>query len=477
MKENIIGREREQQILEERLSSGRAEFIAVYGRRRVGKTFLIKEYFEKEMVFQTAGMAKAGKAMQLKSFYSDLMYYGLPAGTPRPQDWIEAFSLLRRLIESHPNPRKVVLLDELPWMDTPKSGFIQALEHFWNSWASSKRDLVLVVCGSATSWMMNKLINSHGGLYNRITCRLMIEAFTLRETEKLLLSKGFHLSRYEIAEYYMIMGGTPFYLDMLSPAMSLAQNIDTLLFSPTGSLHDEFRNLYAALFKNSDDHEKVVEALSRKGVGLTREELLKASGLPSGGAFTTILQNLKWCGFIREYTNYHHSRGEQTLYQLVDFFTLFHYNFLVDKQSKADNTWTAIQVKPRFATWMGLTFELLALSHVNQIKQKLGIRGINTQEYAWRCPPAPSGEKGAQVDLVIVRDDRTVNLCEIKCSMTPYYITESEEMSLRNKVARFMEADQRKHSVQLTFVSTFGVERGSHSGIVNNEITLQDLFE
>lgn len=477
MKANIIGREREQQVLDERLSSGKAEFIAVCGRRRVGKTFLIKEFFESELVFQTAGMAGAGKAMQLKSFFSDLVYYGLPSSCACPHDWIEAFSLLRRLIEMHPSERKVVLLDELPWMDTPKSGFVSALEHFWNSWASGRRDLVLVVCGSATSWMMNKLINSHGGLHNRITCRLLIEPFTLRETEQMLVSKGFHLSQYEIAEYYMIMGGTPFYLDMLSPAKSLAQNIDTLLFSATGSLSDEFRNLYAALFKNSADYEKVVEALSRKGVGLTREELLKATGLPSGGAFSIVMQNLKWCGFVREYTNYHHTRGEQTLYQLVDFFTLFYFNFLSDKSIQTTNAWTAIQMKPQFATWMGLTFELLALSHVKQIKRKLGISGLRTQEYAWRCPARTSAEKGAQVDLMLVRDDRTVNLCEMKFSIAPYHITESEEMALRNKVARFMEADNGKHSVQVTYVTTFGVAKGKHTGMVSNEVTLRDLFE
>lgn len=469
MKQNIIGREKEKAILERIINSNKAEFLAVYGRRRVGKTFLVKEFFEDELIFQTAGLANESMKRQIKSFYEDLLEWGLPRQSSRPKDWIEAFSMLRALIKQSSTKRKVILLDELPWMDTPRSGFLSALEHFWNSWASGRHDIVTVVCGSSTSWMMDKLINNHGGLHNRLTCQLFLEPFTLGESEQFLEWKGFHLSRYDVAVGYMVFGGTPYYLDMLDARMSLAQNIDELLFRPNGLLTREFSNLYAALFHHSEDYIKVVEALSKKKTGMSRNEIIAATALPTGNGLTTILKNLEWCGFIRKYQNYKASRSDSILYQLTDFFTLFHFRFLGEKKSN----WNALQGTPGFRAWAGLTFELLALSHIKQIKHKLGISGVNSTEYAWRLIDS---EQGAQIDLVIDRSDNTINLCEMKFSIGVFSIDKSYEMNLRNKLMRFIACSSRHKSVQLTFVTTFGVEHNAHSSIVNNEVILDDLF-
>lgn len=471
MKQNIIGREKEKALLERVFRSNKAEFIAVCGRRRVGKTFLVKEFFEGELVFQTAGLAHDRMSKQIKSFYEDLVECGLSRQPRPPKDWIEAFSLLRELIKQSTRVRKVILLDEMPWMDTPRSGFISALEHFWNSWASGRHDIVLVVCGSATSWMMDKLINNHGGLHNRLTCQLFLEPFTLGEAEIFLQSRGFRLSRYDIAVGYMVLGGIPYYLDMLDASLSLAQNINQLLFRPNGALAHEFSNLYAALFKNSEDYIKIIEALSKKKSGLSRTEIIKATSLSSGNGLTTMLNNLEWCGFIRRYQNYNASRKDNILYQLIDFFTLFYYNFLVN-DTKYMN-WNALLGTPTFYTWAGLTFEVLALHHVDQIKSKLSICGINTKEYAWRTT---SSDRGAQIDLVIDRADNTINLCEMKFSVGLFSIDKNYDMNLRNKLARFMATAEKRKSIQLTFVTTFGIEHNSHSGIVNNEVILDDLF-
>ncbi len=471
MKENIIGRDKEKQILSDIYNSGKSEFVAVCGRRRVGKTFLIKEYFEEELLFQTSGVANANKTTQIKTFYNEMLSCGLQSNK-KPADWIDVFFMLRQIIEQSKQQRKVILLDELPWMDTPRSGFISALEHFWNSWASSRHDVVLVVCGSSTSWMMNKLIQNHGGLYNRITQRIFLEPFTLKETEQMLQHKGFMLSRYEIAELYMILGGIPFYIDMLQQGLSLSQNIDDLLFRRNGSLRNEFDNLYASLFTNSDDYVKVVSALSKRKIGLTRAEIVDETKLNSGGGLSAMLQNLEWSGFLRIYDNYMGKRGETTLYQLTDFFTLFYFHFL-RKDTKAENTWTTIQHTPEFHSWIGLTFELLALLHINQVKSALGISGVRTKEYAWR---QHDEGQGAQIDLVIDRTDNTVNLCEMKFSINPYEIDKDYEMNLRNKLSCFIKQPKFRKSVQLTFITTYGVVRNTHCGIVNNEITLEDLF-
>ena len=470
MIENIIGRTYEKQLLTSILDSNKSEFVAVCGRRRVGKTFLIKEFFEDTMLFHTAGMANEDMKRQIKSFYEDLIDSGLSRQDEPPRDWIDIFRLLRMLIMQSSSGRKVILLDELPWMDTPRSGFVAALEHFWNSWASGRRDIVLIVCGSATSWIMDKLFNNHGGLYNRLTQRIFLEPFNLYETELFLQSKGFVLSRYEVAVLYMVMGGIPYYLDMLDTRFSIAQNIDQLLFRRNGTLHNEFQNLYAALFRNSDDYITVVEALSHRKAGLTRNEIIRQTGLVSGNGLTTILRNLETCGFIRQYQNYQAARNEATIYQLVDFFTLFHFHFLAPKNQ---DDWMSLLGKAEFYAWAGLTFELLAWHHLPQIKKKLGISGIKTNAYAWRCSDE---EKGSQIDLVIERADQTINICEMKFSTIPYSITADYEMNLRHKIASFQEYTKMKKSLQMTFVTSYGLASNTHSSIVSNEVILNDLF-
>ena len=382
MKENILGREAEKDLLSRIYDSGSSEFIAVCGRRRVGKTFLVREFFEEEMVFQCAGVANAGTQEQLKSFYHTLRRYDNSVSTML-SDWMDAFEMLISYLESLSQKRKVVFIDELPWMDTPGAHFVSALEHFWNSWTSARRDIVLIVCGSATSWMMDKLINNHGGLYGRLTHSMFLSPFTLAEAEKLLISQGVSMSRHEIAEAYMIMGGIPYYLKMIDPRLSLAQNIDRLMFNPNGGLYNEFETLYRSLFNNSESYIKVVECLNSKGYGMTRSEIAETSGIKSGKTLTTILDYLESCGFIRRYNNYGCSE-RKSLFQLIDFFTLFHFRFMRDSSFRNRQYWTSLQRTPRFYAWAGISFEILSACHINEIKRKLGISGVATNVYSWR---------------------------------------------------------------------------------------------
>lgn len=477
MIENIIGRKEEKDALARIYGSGQSEFVAICGRRRVGKTFLVREYFEEQMVFQSSGIANEGTAEQLKNFYYTLRRYDNTVGE-MPKDWIDAFELLISYLSSLHVERKVVFLDELPWMDTTGSNFISALEHFWNGWASARKDIVLIVCGSATSWMMDKLIHNHGGLYGRLTHRMMLSAFTLGEAEDFLQSKGIRLSRYEVAEAYMVFGGIPYYLNLLDSRLSLAQNIDRLLFNPNGQLYGEFEMLYHSLFAHSEQYIKVVECLNRKGYGMTRTEIVEATGMKSGKMLSTILGNLEACGFIRKYTNFGCSE-RKSLYQLVDFFTLFYFRFLRESSFRNLQYWSSLQRTPRFYAWAGISFEILAMGHIGQIKNKMGVSGVATSEYSWRSKVREDGDDGraAQVDLVIERADNTINLCEMKFSEGEYAITKDYDLVLRNKTQRFIEETKTRKSVQLTFVTTYGVKKGMYAGCVQNEVVLDDLFE
>lgn len=453
------------------MNSKKSEFVVVCGRRRVGKTFIIREFFKENIVFQLSGLSNRPTNEQLKNFSHTLSLY---TGKEEvlPEDWLDAFYRLEKYLLTLENKRKVVFLDELPWLDTPNSNFVAGLEHFWNGWASARKDIVLVVCGSSTSWIMDNLINNHGGLHNRITNQFIIQPFNLQETEEMLLSKGFRLSRYEIVECYMVMGGIPFYIDMLDASKSLSKNIDELFFDPVGAMHNEFENLYAALFRKSDDYVRVVKAMSQHSKGITRNDIVASTGLKSGSALTTILKNLEYCGFIRSYTNFAYTKKE-TLFQLIDFYSRFYFRFIHGKGFRDIKYWSAIQPTPEFYAWAGVSFELLSLQHIEQIKKALGIAGVLANVYGWRSRKK-NGD--AQIDLIIDRNDQTTNLCEMKFCKGRFAINKKYAEELRNKIDVFEAEIRNKKSLQLTFVTTKGVERNGHSNVVTNEVLLGDLF-
>ncbi|MDR0603251.1 MAG: AAA family ATPase [Bacteroidales bacterium] len=466
----IVGRKQEISKLQELYNSGKPEFVAIYGRRRVGKTFLVREMFEKEFVFDLAGLARSDLKKQLLNFH-----FSIKKVTAQdfvlPSSWIEAFEQLIALLENLPTRRKVIFIDEISWLDTQKSSFLTALEHFWNGWACSKKEIMLIVCASATSWVMNNLINNHGGLHNRITASIQLKPFTLHETELFLQSKNIIFSHYQIAEIYMIMGGIPFYLEKLKKGSSVAQNIDNLFFSKSGEFRNEFKNLYASLFNNAEDYEKIVEVLSKNRNGLTRKEIIERAKMKSGNHITTILNNLEYTGFIRSYAQ--PKRKREQLFQLIDSFTLFYFHFLHKNNFRDEKFWTNSLNTPKHNTWAGLSFEIVCLLHTHEIKKKLEILGVQSVEYAWR---GKNSETAMQIDLILDRADNIVNLCEIKYANMKYIITKDYEEKLREKIETFRQEIMPRKAIHLLMLTTFGVKQNQYSGVVQNEIILDDLL-
>ena len=470
MNTTIIGRELEMKRIQELYASEKPEFVALYGRRRVGKTFLIRELLEEQFVFDLAGLANSGIKKQLLNFYYSLKKTAVQ-DFEVPSSWLEAFEQLITFLKTSQAKRKVIFIDEISWLDTQKSGFLTALEHFWNGWACSKKEIMLIVCGSATSWMMKNLINNHGGLYNRVTASIHLLPFTLNETELFLRSKNIEWSHYQIAELYMVMGGIPFYLEKIKQGKSVAQNIDNLFFSKTGELKNEFSNLYASLFNHAEKYEKMVEILSGNRSGLTRSEILAKAKMKSGNQLTTILNDLEYSGFIRSYSQ--PKRKHEQIFQIVDSFTLFHFHFLHKKKSQDEQFWTNSLNTSQHNTWAGLSFEIICLLHTRQIKKKLEILGVRSTEYAWLSrKSAPA----VQIDLLIDRADNIVNLCEIKYANMPYAITKAYEEKLREKIEAFRQELTPRKAIHLLMLTTFGVQQNPYSGIVQNEVTLDDLF-
>ena len=469
----IIGRKEEQQILHSAVQSENSEFVAVYGRRRVGKTYLIRETFGYKFTFQHTGLAKGNTKEQLFSFAISLRDAGYD-DCPIPKSWLEAFSLLSTYLKNSTDEKKIVFLDELPWMDTPRSNFISAFEHFWNGWASARKDIVLIICGSATSWIINKVINDHGGLHNRVTKQIALQPFTLKECEMFAKSKGLEMSRYQLAECYMVLGGIPYYWSLLEKGLSLAQNIDKIIFAKNGKLSNEFNQLYASLFKSPEQYIDIVTALGKKKAGMTREEIIAATDKYSNGALSKVLDELEYCGFIRKYNGFD-KKSKQAIYQLIDNYTLFYFKFIQQNENNDEHFWSASIDSAMHRAWSGLAFERLCMAHTQQIKAALGIAGVLSSVYSWR-KEADETSDGAQVDLLIDRKDQVINLCEMKYSLSEYAIDAEYEQKLRNKKSAFIDATNTRKAVHLTMVTTFGIKANAHSGIVQNEVKLDDLF-
>jgi len=473
----FIGRKKERDILKNCYESGESEFVAVYGRRRVGKTFLVKELFGSNFTFYSTGILNGNKEAQLGAWNNEMRRVGGSDFTVA-DNWFTAFNNLNLLIEKIRSEqmntsKKVIFLDEVPWMATMHSDFLPALDHFWNRWASSCKDVLLIICGSAASWITDKIINSKGGFHNRLTRQLLIEPFTLQECEQYIKSRMIPMTRYQIAEAYMIFGGIPYYLSLLQSQYSLYQNVDEMYFSRGAELSNEFENLYKSLFKNTENYIHVVETLARKGSGLTRTEISTGANITDGGSLTRILKDLSISGFIREYKAYGQKKRD-SLYQLTDFFSLFDIRFRDKREEYSSDFWLRFSSTSARSIWSGFSFEKLCLQHLPQVRKKLGISGVLTSVFSWR---GKTEESGAQVDLVIDRNDNVINLCELKFSTGEYQIDKKYYESLRNKKTTFLNSTRTHKAVQTTMITTFGLKRNDYSAEIVSEVVLDDLFE
>ncbi len=468
----FIGREYEIRQLEKYRDSKESEFVIVYGRRRVGKTFLVKEFFDDTYDFKVTGLYKKPKKTQLKNFYLALLEYGADVKKV-PTDWLEAFAELKKLLKSIKVKRKkIVFIDELPWLDTRQSDFLAAFESFWNGWGAQQNDIMMVVCGSATTWITKKILSDKGGLFNRAARRIYLMPFTLQETERYLVSRGIHWSRYDIVECYMTMGGIPYYLKLLDNGLSYLANIDAVFFKRKGPLWDEFDHLYETLFGTSKGYLKIIEALATKKSGLTRKEIINVTQIEDNGLLTEMLKNLSDSQFIRAYNTFGYNE-KNVAYQLADYFTLFYLRFMKGKQNPDEHFWTHFLDNPAKRNWAGQTFEQVCKDHISQIKRAIGISAMLTDISSWQGSSA-SGK--AQIDLVIDRRDRTTNICEIKFSVSEFVIDKDYEENLRKKMQVFREATHSRKALQLVLITTFGVRQSIHSGIVQSQVKMDDLF-
>lgn len=485
----IIGRRKEQTIFAKAFESQESSFIAVYGRRRIGKTYLVKNYFEqKGLFFQLAGIQEATLEIQLQNFaieFSD--HFNKGKVVPRPKDWFSAFQSLRKEIEKIPKTTKVILFfDELPWLSTPRSRFLQALEHLWNRYLSSMPNVILIVCGSAASWMIDNIIHHKGGLHGRVTLEIRLLPFSLSETEEFMNAKGIHLDRKQLIELYMCLGGVAKYLSYLEKGKSVAQLIGELCFTYNAPLIAEFHKLYRSLFNQYEDHEQIVSVLAKVHSGLSYQEIAKATRISAGGTLSQRLEDLKQSGFIAEVPLFGKSKKDY-LYLLIDEYSLFYLTWnagvsSLDLQEKGPDYWMKQRNTQAWKIWTGLAFERLCLKHIEGIKSALGLSGVHTQTSTWKYS-APKSQTaipenaGCEIDMLIDRADACINLCEMKYYSDEFEIDKEYAQKLRQKKECFERITQTKKSTFITLITSYGVKHNAHFlAHVDQEITMDALF-
>lgn len=480
----IVGRKREQEELLSRYHSNSSEFVAIYGRRRVGKTFLVNTTFKEKYAFKHTGLSpfeegnkrKITMADQLLAFHYSLLRYGQSEDVPVPQNWQEAFFRLERLLQEKADGHKMVIfIDEMPWMDTPKSKFISAFENFENNWVSERDDILLIICGSSSSWILKKIVNNKGGLYDRVTCHMKLIPFTLKETEEFFRSKGVEMERYDIVRTYMAFGGVPYYLGYIKPGLSVEQNIDEILFRENAPLNGEFKRLFNTLFTNSEKYAKIVRFLVKRNYGYTREEIAGGTGISEGGGLSDYLTKLADADFIDQYRPAM-SVTKEDYYRLKDCFCIFWLRFIDGKTGTDPHFWQNNYTSNKIVSWQGIAFEQICLSHVESIRKALGINGINTVTSKMIIASEKAGD-GGQIDLVIERSDRNVNLCEMKFYSSEVALDQKENLKLRDRKDNFKAKHKVKGQVFLTLVTTFGLKYGTWSGVYGQTLTLDDLFQ
>lgn len=472
----ITGRSEEIKLLRKIEQSGEAELVAIYGRRRVGKTYLIRNGFSRPVDFEFTGSHYATLKQHLESFSIALgkAMGNIPLAVP--QSWLQAFDMLEGYLTPLLKRRRIIFFDEFPWMSTPRSGFMSAFENFRNRWASQQKNLIVVICGSAAAWMIKNVVRNRGGLHNRVSRRIRLLPFNLFETEAFLKSRKVNLDRFQLVQLYMALGGIPQYLKEIEPGESTAQAIDRLCFQKDGLLQGEFTSLYRSLFEDATNHMDIIRALAQTAAGMTRKEIIKTCGLTSGGHATQLLEELTESGFIHPYIPFG-KQSKDSIYKLTDEYSLFYLYFIANSRARTPGSWMKLADKPTWKSWSGYAFESVCLKHIHQLKQALGIGGIYTEVSAWR-QRGTSDSVGVQIDLLIDRQDLCINVCEMKFSTTPFQLNKSYAENLRQKLAVFKAGSKTRKTLFLTMITSFGVSNEEqYPGLVQKSFTMDALFD
>ena len=470
----ILGRKNEIKKLQRFLESTNPQFLALYGRRRVGKTFLIRSFFSKTdvVLFEVTGRKSGNKKLQLRSFVDSFQEIFKVPVIGEISSWAQAFKLITAYVEEENEKKIVVFLDELPWLAGKDGELLRELDYVWNSKWSKFPNFKLIICGSSASWIIDKIISDKGGFHNRLTARINLQPFLLATSKEFLIAQGFKLTNRQIVDLYIILGGVPYYLSLLDPQVSIGQNIDNLVFKKDGELYQEYNLLFSSLFDDSELHSSIVNELSLSRNGLEIEVLAEKLQVLRNGSLTRALKQLEEAGFVRRYIPYGKQR-RNGFYRLIDEYSFFYNRFIKPTVHRSiglsENYWVGTMNSQKYYTSAGYSFETLCHKHYHSILRALQISGIQTSVHSWQYNPKikrydnMTGEgSGAQIDMLFDRADSLISLCEIKYTSKPYTMTKADYSKLKHASAIFAERTKTKKQLNWILISAEGARRNAY---------------
>ena len=494
----MIGRKKEIKLLNEICDLEESSLVAIYGRRRIGKTYLVNHMFKKYrqdcLFFEFTGAYDGDKRGQIDNFIDQVYEWFYVEPSFEIKSWSDAFRFLKRTIDKEikkrdSNEKVIVFLDEVPWIDrSNKGGFLSALGYFWNTWCEPRENVVLILCGSNSSWIRDKILkNARGSLYQRVTHQISMYPFDLKETKAYLLEqKGFMIDNKTVTDIYMIFGGVAKYLSFLNPNESSAENIDRVFFSIHGSMYREYDELFSSLFADKSDYYKsVIELLCTRRSGFSLSDISKAFNEKLGGKLRLAIAELEECGFIKGLSKYGNSvRGVN--YMIVDPYILFHHKWIKgfsrnDIATLPNNYWLHKSSSQSYAVWSGYAFEIVVMVNIRLYLNAIGRLGFFSGVYHWQHMAKSEDEQGAQIDMVVNYGNNIFDILECKYYNSEYVISKEYAKNIKNKLSMFKKYglySKQKSELRLVFLTSYGVKMNAEAHSLNiSRVCLDDLFE
>jgi hypothetical protein len=467
----FVGRKNELRMLNDAYRSGKDELVVLYGRRRIGKSSLVKRFAEKKKAYYEfealEGETTPGQInhflQQLKKQIDDPILDSV-----RFANWEQVFTYLtEKVINRKSKVKKILFLDELPWMAAGRIRLVSLLKYYWdNHWKS--KHVMLILCGSVASFMVKKVLHSNA-LYGRTTIEILLKGFSPEEAARLLSKKR---SREETLNYQLVFGGVPKYLEQINTSQSFNKNMNTLCFSPHGIMLKEVERIFYSQFREPRTYLKIINLL-KNGI-FSLSEISSKTKIPSGGGLKQYLKNLERAEMIRSYIPFDRSGNSKfKKYTLADEFLVFFFKYMgpnlrVIKESSSRRLFETL-TQNSFDSWLGFAFERFCLKHAGLLALVMDF----ADDILLASPYFKKNDERFQIDLLYQRADRVITVCEIKHQNIKIGTNIIPEMQRKCALLKV----PRGYALEKALISLYGPDNSlKDTGYFHHFVTLDDIL-
>ena len=469
----FVGRKKELSLLEESYLSSKSEIFTVYGRRRIGKSTLIEIFArQKPNFFSFEGIEGQNSSFQIKHF-TEMLKKQLQdplLSSIQFQSWDAVFTYVseRLMTKTRPNEKIIFFLDEIQWMAAGRSSFISLLKYYWdNYW--KKSNVLMILCGSIASFMVNKVVHSKA-LYGRIDHEILLKGLHPFEAKAFFADK--HKSTEEILKYYLILGTIPKYLEYINPSRSFQWNMNKLFFSSHGSMINEIKKIFYSQFKESTIYFDIVKLL--KSGPLALSEICTRLKIKSGGGLKRYLTNLENAEIIRSHVPFNRKANSRLKkYVLSDEYLNFYFKYLepnlrIIEESESEKLFETL-TKNSFDVWLGFAFEKFCIKHNSWLADLMGFK----DDVLIASPYFERKDQRFQIDLVYLRADKVITICEIKHHTKPLSSKQIGEMQRKLQCLKIPNG----YSIETALISLYGPDKAlNDSNYFDHYVSMDAIF-